>query len=152
MDMQTFIDNQMKARRADVLAKSDQLTLGEMILKMEAILAKTPERNSELLVWYDFEYLFPNKIDSWRGSYSELALNFAGHSDADGKPLNSKQFHELLTNAVGAIFTGYKGGDFIMSKHTPVWVSNYGNAANTAVIDIIDAGYKVVIMTAYREY
>lgn len=37
MDLQTYIQNAVKASRANTLANSDQLTLGELILKLEPI-------------------------------------------------------------------------------------------------------------------
>ena len=49
-------------------------------------------------------------------------------------------------------FTGWKGGEFTMSKRTPVWVSNSGVASNSAVIEIVDDGYQVIIMTGYRKF
>lgn len=57
----------------------------------------------------------------------------------------------MLRSAVGAAFEGYKGGVFTMSRHTPVWVANYGNAGNTAVVGVRDLGYLVIIETAYVE-
>lgn len=36
---------------------------------------------------------------------------------------------ELLSEckaAMGQVFTGYKGGDYVMGALTPVWVANYG--------------------------
>lgn len=50
---------------------------------------------------------------------------------------------------IGKTFTGYKGGDFEMSRRTPVWVANYGNAGNTGIVGIHDDGYSVIILTAY---
>ena len=38
---------------------------------------------SSIEVFFDFEYLVPIGIQSWRGSYSELALKFSG-IDFDG--------------------------------------------------------------------
>jgi hypothetical protein len=70
MDLQTYLNNALAASRQATLANSDQLTLGELILKLEPIVEKQGE--DEATVRYDFEYLFPNDIDSWRGSYSNL--------------------------------------------------------------------------------
>jgi len=148
MDIQEYLSNAVNAGRAKTLASSAQLTLGEMILKLEPIVAKQKDRKEEATVRYDFEYLFPTTIDSWRGSYAELALNFVG-SDAPEKELTVTQFYNLLKEAIGKEFTGYKGGEFIMHKHTPVWVANYGNSGNTGVVEIVDNGYIVIIMTAY---
>ena len=40
------------------------------------MIVKNQKDGDEAIVRYDFEYLFPTSIDSWRGSYDELALNF----------------------------------------------------------------------------
>ena len=158
MDLQTYLDNAVKASRAKSLANSDQLTVGEIILKLEPIVEKQKERmadgkTEEATVCYDFEYLFPTSIDSWRGIYAELALNFvdSDRGRTDEKPMKVSEFLEMMKSVIGKEFTGYKGGEFTMNKHTPVWVANYGNSGNTAVIDIVDDGYQVIIITGYRK-
>lgn len=152
MDLQTFLDNAVTAARQKTLASSDQLTLGEMILKLEPIIAKQKEvierHEHEATVVFDFEYLYPIGIDSWRGSYAELALSF----DSDGGEMSITAFMKMLKECIGKTFTGYKGWDFVMSKHTPIWVANYSNAGSTAVIEIVDNSYEVILMTGYREY
>jgi hypothetical protein len=154
-DLQEFISNSMKARRAGVLAQSDQLTLGEMILKLEPIVSRQKEiikkYKAEAMVRFDFEYLFPTAIDSWRGSYAELALNFCD-GEGNDKQMTVSEFLRMLKETIGKTLTGYKGGDFLMTKHTPVWVANYSRSGNTAVVDIVDNEYEVLIMTGYREY
>ncbi len=40
MDLQTYIDNTIQSARNKTLANSDQLTLGELILKLEPIVEK----------------------------------------------------------------------------------------------------------------
>jgi len=150
MSLQTFLDNKAKALRQQMLANSDQLTLGQLIEKVEAI-AKNGYKlsdGSEPTVRYDFEYLFPTAIDSWRGSYAELALNF----ESNGEELPVSKFIELLKSAVGKTFEGYKGGDFTMDESTPIWVANCGNSGNTAVVDVLDCKYVVILITGYREY
>jgi hypothetical protein len=118
LDMETYLNNAVQAARKKSFAKSDQLTLGEIISKIENILKQNQEEIP--LVCYDFEYLYPTSIDSWRGSYSELALSFEGENN----PPKADKFLEVLKDAVGKTFTGYKGGEFFMSRHTPVWVAN----------------------------
>lgn len=148
MDLQTYIQNAVKAERQNTLSKSDQLTLGELILKLEPIVEKQKEREDEAEVKYDFEYLYPTRIDSWRGSYDELALNF----ESGGNYMKVTDFLKMLKEALGKEFTGYKGGEFYMNKNTPVWVANYGNSGNTAVIDVVDDGYQIILITGYREF
>ena len=151
LDLQTYLDNAVKAKRAESLAKSDQLTLGEIIAKIEPIAAGAESFKKdcgyEPIVMFDFGNLHPSGIDSWRGIYAELALNYT----EEGNAPTVTEFLTSLKEAVGKTYTGYKGGEFTMSRHTPVWVANYGNSGNTAVIEIINNGYVVIIITGYRE-
>lgn len=141
MNFQEMIDAAVAADRAAKLAQSDRLTLGEIIDKCEAV-------GGDADVVFDFEYAVPRGLDSWRGVYAELALSF----DFDrGEALNLPEFVAMLKEAVGKTYYGYKGGEFTMSRGTPVWVANYRNSGNTAVIGVRDCGYQVVIETGYRE-
>lgn len=150
MDLQTYLNNAVNSMRQQRMAESDQLTLGKLIEEIEAIVKKGYKchDDSEPTVQYDFEYLFPTEIDSWRGSYNELALNYK----TDGNELTVSEFLTLLKSAVGKEFTGYKGGEFVMDENTPVWVANYGNSGNTAIVGVIDEDYKVILVTGYREF
>jgi hypothetical protein len=150
MDLQTYISNAVKVSRLETLANSDQLTLGEVISKCEAIAKRKYKLHdgSEPGVRFDLEYLKPTGIDSWRGSYDELALEFG----TEGREPPLSEFIEMLKEADGKTYTGYKGGDYTMSRHTPVWVANYGNIGNTAVIDVVDNDYEIILITGYREF
>ena len=64
MDWQEIIDNAMEMQRAKDMKTSEQLTLGELILKLEAV-----EDKSNPVIFN--ERYFPVDIDSWRGSYRE---------------------------------------------------------------------------------
>lgn len=152
MDIQTYLQNAAKAERQKKLAQSDQLTLGELILKLEPIVAKQKDRETIAEVVFDFEYLFPIKFSSWRGSYDELALTFTSRDDSNKEPHKVTEFLELCKQTIGKTFEGWKGGEFTMSKITPVWVANAGNSGNTALIDVVDNDYDVILITGYREY
>jgi hypothetical protein len=149
MDLQDSLHNAMKARRAEVLSKSDQLTLGELILKLEPIAAKQTGAKEAIII-YDLGR-FPNKLDSWRGSYDELALNIVAY-DGDKQPMKISAFLTMLKDAIGKTFTGYKGGRFVMNKHTPIWVANYGESGETAVIDVAEDSCAVRLITGIREF
>ena len=103
MELQTYLNNAVAGIRKETFDKSDQLTLGEIISKIEAIMldGKTPD------VVFDFEYAYPSGIDSWRGSYSELALEF-GIEHGDLQPMKIIEFHKMLKETVGKTLTGYK--------------------------------------------
>lgn len=140
------IHSAVKAARRKTFEAGDQMTLGQMIDALEEIALTEPPSTC---VHFDFEYLIPAGIDSWRGSYDELALSF---SDGDGAEMHLDVFLGILHGAVGATFQGYKGGDFTMSRDTPVWVANPGNSGDTAVIGITNLGWKIRIDTGPREF
>lgn len=151
MDLQTMLDNAVEHQRAEEMKTSAQLTLGELILKLESLSPIYKYENGEETekeVKFDFEYLHPNGLSSWRGSYSELAINFS----SDGKNSTLKEFITELKGAIGKTYQGYKGGDFLMGKTTPIWVANYGNSGETAVVDVEDRKYYVILKTAYCKY
>ena len=149
MDLQEYLDDKVQKLRKQMHANSDQLTLGSLIEKVSKIKQRGYKcyDGSEPNVYYDFGYLFPNSIDSWRGIYKELALNYK----TDGSPLPLSKFLSLLESSVGKTFYGYKGGEYTMDEDTPVWVANYGEAGNTAVLDVIDNDYQVIVVTGFRE-
>ena len=151
IDMQAMVDNAVSRARSERMAKSDQLTLGEIITKLEAT-----EDWANKKVRFDFGKV-PTGIDSWRGSYAELSLHFG---DGEG-PLTSDLIKQLK-DVVGKTLEGYKGGDFYMSRHTPVWVANWGEIGcngwngkdypSVAILDVCDNGDFVEIKTAETEY
>ena len=161
MDESKFVElihNQVETERAKRVSLSDQLTLGELIAKLEAIPIYWDKRDKdEKTVIFNFEYAIPICLDSWRGSYSELAINFdfLGYehfSEVEPKEMKITDFIKMLKEAIGKEYTGWKGGNFVMGKTTPLWVANDGNAGNTAVIGVIDNGYEVILETGRREY
>jgi hypothetical protein len=148
MGLQEYVNKSIQLAREERMRNSDQLTLGELIERITKIKEKYKEEKDEPIVKYDFEYLFPTELMSWRGSYAELALNF----ETTGKYMSVSAFLKMLQDAVGATFEGYKGGDFVMNENTPIWVANYGNSGNTAIIDVLDSKYCVTLITGLREF
>jgi len=153
MKVQTIFDNALKARRADVMINSPQLTLGELVLKLEFV------KDKKLPVYFDNIKYRPTGLDSWRGSYRELALRYEGggncyeqpkddcekdefgnhhwkchcggtkeHSTALPEEPNADDLLRVLKLVQGKYCVGYKGGDFTMGKTTPIWVANYGSS------------------------
>ena len=105
MNLQAMMDGmsaQLQRERAET-----QMTLGKLIAALEAM----PEGA-------DIANL--NSAHSYRGYYSDLAFE-----QREG----TRPATDLLAEcraAMGQVFCGYKGGDFVMGALTPVWVSNYG--------------------------
>jgi hypothetical protein len=182
MDIQTIINNEMAAMRAKSFANSEQLSLGELILKLEAVKDKT------LPVLFDDEQYRPTGVGSWRGSYSEFAISYTEYGaygggynsneiewqSDDGEyksykqiPINFPQdpnlgqFIRVLKECVGKEFVGYKGGNFLMSRGTPVWVSDYGTSSgfkqeedkhNQAIVDVTEEDVKIILITKAVDY
>ena len=97
-------------------------TLGEVIL----LLKMQPSSN---FVRFDFTSDNPQRLHSYRGYYSDLAL---GHEPVP-ELVTVGQLLKRFEDADGRTFTGYKGGDFTMHRKTLVWVASYGNTGRMLV-------------------
>ena len=184
MDLETILKNAVQAKRNEELKNSPQLLLGEMILKLEGVKDKSKP------LYIDLLGKRPMGIDSWRGSYCELAIQTESFGDfntdkiawesEDGQYKSYKpqkigkenptveEWLKVLKEAVGKTFTGYKGGDFLMGKNTPVWLAEYGdsgfkinnkpidrenlsNYENVFFIDVKEEDKKVYLITKIEE-
>lgn len=86
----------------------------------------------------------PAKLCSWRGIYAQLTLMY----DDVGKAATVAGLLVDARAADGKTYTGYKGGDYVMSLDTPVWADDYGDCNYRGLIGTrIDDG-KVVLITA----
>ena len=85
----------------------EQMTLGRVI----EILESMPE---------DLEIDQLGSLNSYRGYYCDLAFS------PDGGLKTVKEILVAFRAAMGKIFTGYKGGDYVMGEITPIWIANYG--------------------------
>lgn len=127
---------------------SDQLSLGELIKKLEFI--SHSNKDEEPWVVFDFADAYPIGLSSYRGYYDELAINYGAYEYDDLPSLRA--VIKLLKEALGKIYTGWKGGEYKMDKDTPLWVANDGGCTKTMVTGVIDDEYRVVIMTTNSEY
>lgn len=58
---------------------------------------------------------------SYRGYYDDLAFE-----KVDGL-ITAQDALEMVDACIGQVFTGYKGGEFLMDENTPIWLANYGS-------------------------
>jgi len=67
---------------------------------------------------------------SYRGYYEELGV----------EPAESTIQHmvDVLEDALGTVYEGYKGGDFLMSGHTGVHFATYGNTGHPITPDWVE--------------
>jgi hypothetical protein len=139
------IHEAVKQMRTDTFEKSSQISIGDTISILKNI--QKGDREKEPYVRFDFGYFEPIDIHSYRGFYDELALSYGNKSNE----VLLSGFIKMLEDAVGKTFTGWKGGDYTMTKDTPLWVANSGEANETAVVGVIDDGFRVIIETRYIE-
>lgn len=104
-NMQALIDGMSLEWQRD-RAKT-QMTLGKMI---DALKVMPNNKRIEGL----------GELSSYRGYYSDLAFE-----PSKGKKTVAKILKECGA-AMGTVFTGYKGGDYVMGANTPLWLACYG--------------------------
>jgi len=128
--------------RSTHLEGKDQLTLGELIKKVKQA-GVVDEDGEPKMVYFDFGYIIPSFLHSWRGNYNELAISYDKGSKTAGKLL------EELEDCIGSVHTGWIGGDYTMTEDTPLWVANKGHSGGTVIIDVVNQGYQLIILTTY---
>ena len=105
MNMQALIDGmsaQWQRERAET-----QMTLGKLISALEAMPDGAEVANL-------------SSAHSYRGYYSDLAV------EQDEGTRTAADLLDECKAAMGQVFCGYKGGDYVMGSLTPVWVASYG--------------------------
>ena len=86
---------------------AQQMTLGKPISWLESLSPDTQVANL-------------CNPDSYRGYYSDLYFE---------RQAGTRPASELLADckaAMGQVFEGYKGGDYVMGALTPLWIATYG--------------------------
>lgn len=127
MNIDDLIKTQTEQWRRE---RSDtQLTLGELIAQLNV----TPP---------DTQLYGLTEPHSYRGYYSDLAF------ESTGGTIRAAELLAMCQSALGSTFEGYKGGDFMMTKSTPLWVAGYGSCGEK----IISINQDGTIETAEDEY
>lgn len=116
----------------------NQVTLGEL-----AVLLKNCEENCH--VKYNFPDQYPTWFRSYRGYYDQIAL---GHSSFDyDTPVTRDILLERTIASIGMTLTGYKGGQYVMTADTPIWVANASDPSGYALTRVQDTGYDIILHT-----
>jgi len=129
------------------------MTLGELLEELKKAASEVDPKKTN--VYFDFGWTFPSVehgLDSWRGKYDEVAIEWTCTDiEPDARPPTLEQLINAVSNAIGATMTGYKGGEFTMTKHTPVWVDRWGDGAETALVGVKNLRWKIVLETRFIE-
>lgn len=105
MNLQTLIDGMSAQWQRE--RSQTQMTLGKLIDQLEKMSPETQVANLR-------------NPDSYRGYYCDLYFEIGE---------GTRPAIELLADCKSAmvqVFTGYKGGDYVMCALTPLWIANYG--------------------------
>lgn len=109
------------------VVKHKQMTLGDLIKRLSSM---DPELEIKNIDGY---------LSSYRGIYRCLSIDWETDPEYNYKT-TVKKFLEKCKAAVGAEFEGYKGGEYLMTEETPIWLSGYGECSDLQLIDISDDG------------
>lgn len=104
------------------------LTLGELIAELERL----PEK---AVIELDFGGAVPTTLDSYRGYYDQLALGYTGEYGATTPTVGSLLAE--LKSAVGKTFQGWKGGDYVMTEKTNIFIANPGCTSDTYIKEVV---------------
>jgi len=121
--MRDIIELTMKAVDAevnDMCAEAEMMTLGELAAKLSGY-------DEDMKVKFS-DGTDIGIYDSYRGYYRFIALGRGAETITVGKLL------EITEGAIGHTYSGYKGGEYTMTKHTPIWVAEYCNADGIGII------------------
>lgn len=113
-------------------AAAGQVTLGELLAWLEGF-------DHSLPVEFDTGGA-PGEYMSYRGYYRFIAVDRIAQKTVG-------EFINETKEAIGKTYTGYKGGDFTMSKMTPIWVSTYGTSSGVGIVGVENAGEKIILKT-----
>ena len=140
MDIQKIIDDINEKMKIE---SGKEYNLGNLIDDLEKY------KDSIKHIEFD-DGSIPTDFDSWRGSYSELALGYKENGNEFAVSIWRKAY-----DSNGNIFEGYKGGEFEMDRNTPIHQANYGccgtDEGDRKIIGIKEDGEKVIILTRLEE-
>lgn len=109
----------------------DQKTLGQLI---EALSLANPT-DQVLIGWND---LIPTFFRSYRGDYSQLALDFETANDGYVAPTVAA-FLDLCKKLLGSKIEGYKGGSYRVDGDTRIYISRWGRVSDVELTGFLQA-------------
>ena len=110
---------------------------------MEAIRKAPPKAD----VQFDFCYLRPTVVRSYRGYFDHCALGWSDKSLPDRHWPSAFSVATELEKAIGNTYQGWKGGYFQMSGETPLWVDQPEDCSGTAIVGVRRERDTVIIET-----
>jgi len=90
----------------------------------------------------------PGDFSSWRGDYSQLALQPAGKNDDEMTHVD--ELVNRCNECIGKSFDGYKGGAYTMAEGTELHFAEWGECGRD-IAGVVQRGSVAVIITAGEE-
>ena len=103
--LQALVDGMSGAWQRE--RSASQMTLGKLIAALEQL---PPDSEVDALI----------SPHSYRGYYEDLAFE-----PSVGIKQKASEALDVCKGAMGQVFVGYKGGDFVMGALTPIWCATY---------------------------
>lgn len=104
--------------------------------------------NPLLSVEFDFCGLVPSgPVKSYRGYYDHVAIEWANPGRLGLHPPTVGDLLSTLESAVGRSHKGHKGGLYLCTSETPLWVSMRGETSDKSIRYIEEVGDRVIIGT-----
>lgn len=105
-----------------MIKTTNQVTVGQLLTALSSMPADSPVfarvgRKTEAIV--------PG-VHSYRGFYEDLAIPTL----LGGEPLTVAGLMAELRTAIGRTFCGWKGGEYLSTKDTAVWIAKRGNSGH----------------------
>lgn len=135
--METQIDNW--------LSMCKQLSIGELIQDLKKRMFT--DRDKEKTVVFDFGFFRPGRIQSWKGDFEHLAIDYTDEGE-----VSLWVFIEMLDTLLGDTMENHGGGRFTIEDTTPLWVAKPGDVGKTAVVGTLEDDDRVFIVTAWKDY
>lgn len=116
------------------------MDLGDLIRTLECF-------DPSMSVWLGWEGRTypPGEFASWRGVYAELTLT------PGVEPVTVGELLDRCRAADGAVFEGWKGGEFTMGRGTKVWADEEGSANGEALQGVVRTGDNALVIRTALE-
>lgn len=134
------LEAMLKAFGAQISQEASEgvMTLGELTARLEAM-----PQDAEVI--FSHHGRSPRSFCSYRGYYNMLSI------DSGENSVTASEVLAWAREADGKTFEGYKGGDYTMSRNTPVWASDWGDVTNQAITGVELREGSVFILSEKRD-
>lgn len=122
---------------------------------LNELIAKLNNCQTKHIIVFDFEDCIiypPAPLHFYRGYYNELSIDYIKRSELKSQlPITVKLMKHFCKEAIGKSFIGYKGGEYFMTKDTPLWVSQWGDNSGRILKDVIQERRQVKFITEIKQ-